>query len=72
MDKTLYKQCRLKRGSQYDTAYIPTRFAIKGKFLKLKDVDGWEVINVGKRVVNADEVSDISRDFTKTRKASDI
>ena len=75
--------CNLRRktadGYQVDTAWIPEKFAIKGKFLQIKDpngvfVNGWEVIH-GKA---EDEVArdftwlnERSRDYKKTRVASD-
>ena len=53
MKFTTYRQCSLCRRdgerSIYQTAYIPTKFAVTGNILKIKDddnewVDGWEVL----------------------------
>lgn len=42
-----YKQCRLKRGTSETTSWIPEKYAVPGKTLKLKEgnvwVDGWTV-----------------------------
>ena len=54
-----YNQCTMMasvgfRGKTTYTAYIPTKYAIKGKLLKLKINDkwenGWEVISVGPQI----------------------
>ena len=66
-----YRQCKLKKGNTETTSWIPEKFAKKGKFLKLKDDNGWEVISVG-GMMDEKEVQDRSRDYKKTRLASDI
>ena len=53
----LYKQCRLSKKNQsgnetWQVSYIPAKFAVVGKILKLKDNngewdDGWKVISAG-------------------------
>lgn len=57
-------------------AWIPEKFAIKGKFLKIKknDIwdDGWEVIGFSEAVMSAKEADEHSQLFKKARKASDI
>ncbi len=46
-----YRQCtltRTKHGVQLQQiAWIPAKFAVVGKFLRLRDEDGWQVISVG-------------------------
>ena len=38
-----HKQCKLQRGDTVTVSWIPAKFAVKGKYLKLKDEDGnWE------------------------------
>jgi len=49
---TTYNQCRLRRKNAEQVSYIPTKFAVVGSFLKLKDekgnwTNGWEVLSVG-------------------------
>ena len=45
-----YQQCRLERGNAYDVAWIPSTFAIKDKYVKIKKKgewdDGWKVVSV--------------------------
>ena len=70
-----YRQCSLrkktKETSHTQVSWIPERYAIKGKFLKLKEDNGWEVLSVGAKQP-ASVVNQRSRDWKKTRKASDI
>lgn len=53
-DKTMthhlevYAQCRLRRGNTETVAWIPSIFAKCGKYVRIKDVNGWRVISVGK------------------------
>jgi hypothetical protein len=44
-----YTQVKLRKGSSWMVTIIPDKFAVKGKFIKLKDAndsweDGWEVL----------------------------
>lgn len=41
------RQCKLRRGSTEKVAWIPERFARRGKWLRLFNVDGWQVISTG-------------------------
>lgn len=38
--KTKYIQCSLKNGNTYTTTWLPVRFAVEGKYVKLKQKDG--------------------------------
>lgn len=47
-----YRQCSLRKGNVQQISYIPEKFAIVGKILKLKQdddtwEDGWEVRSAG-------------------------
>ena len=42
-----YTQCRLRRGRMEQIAWIPSEFAKKNQFLRIKSEDGWRVIGVG-------------------------
>lgn len=64
-------QCKLKKGDTYQTIWIPEKYAKVGKYLKLKDDDGWEVIIVGSKK-DSKEVQRRSVDYRHQRKASDI
>ena len=68
-DKT-YTQCSLKKGKCVDVAWIPTKFAKVGQFIKIKEIDGWEVISVG-NVKPIDEVRDFEREYLKARDRTD-
>jgi hypothetical protein len=74
-------QCRLIMqdlgGSWVQTAWIPRKFAVKGKLLDLKNEEGewskgWEVIEVFKLDLDYDYVREHERDYKKQREASDI
>ena len=41
-----YRQCKLRKGVKEMTSWIPERFAKQGKFLRLGDDDGWQVVAV--------------------------
>jgi len=49
MAQQFYTQCRLERqkeeGIEVTFSWIPKKYAVKGKILRLKDVDGWRVTN---------------------------
>lgn len=76
--------CNLRRkvegGYLIDTAWIPVKFAVKGKFLEIKRPDGtwmngWEVmdgLHPNDKPREFSWLNERSRDFKKTRKASDI
>lgn len=66
------KVCTLKKGTLVQTLWMPEKFAVKGKILKLKDDDGWVVDIVSKIKVPQKYVDERSRDYKRTREASDI
>ena len=78
MKEIRYKQCSLKRDGYYHMAWIPEKYAVPGKFIKIKKddktwEDGWEVQDSGGDVVlTASEADYQSQLYKKTRKASDI
>ena len=45
------KQCRLVRGSKVQIAWLPAKFAVAGKYVRLFDVDGWHIEKVWPLVV---------------------
>jgi hypothetical protein len=71
----MYKQCLLQKGSAYRVGWIPTKFAVVGKCLKLylDDgwIDGWKVLQIGMPHV-ACQVEEHERDYKHQREASDI
>ena len=75
-DKTkFYVQCLLKKnipdGCHITTVWISEKFAIKGKYIKLKGDDGWEVYRVFS-IENKNTVEENERNYTKHRKTTDI
>lgn len=83
MAKEMYKQCTLSKETDQGTAYmvswIRSRLAVAGKILdRLEDSDtgiiesGWKVVSVTDPEVEEHIVLSRSRDFKKTRKASDV
>lgn len=69
--KETYSQCRLQRGATEQVAWIPSEFAVRGKYVRIKDVDGWRVVSVGAERP-AEYVRERERDFRHQREASDI
>ena len=67
-----YKQCKLKKGKQETTSWIPSKFAIPGKALKLSGDDGWVVESVSREELTGDKLTLISREHTRHRKRTDI
>lgn len=66
-----YRQCKLKKGDTISVAWIPEKFAKRGKWLKIKDEDGWQVIDIYGRA-REDYVLTHSQDYKHQREASDI
>lgn len=70
---TNYIQCALQKNTSHHMAWIPEKFAVKGKFIRIEDDDGWEVVGVSDGVVKtAEEANFQSQLYKKTRAASDI
>lgn len=76
---TNYIQCSLvKDKKHHHMAWIPEKFAVVGKYIKIKNSDdtwddGWEVTGACSDVKkNSEEANAASQLYKKTRKASDI
>lgn len=41
------RQCVLRKRNKYQVAWIPIKFAVVGKYIKLLDDDGWRVETIG-------------------------
>jgi len=72
-----YRQCILHKelssgGRRVQTSWIPEKYATVGKYLKLKDEDGWQVKSVGDEKRTQKEVLARSRDHLKQRQVSDV
>jgi len=66
-----YCQCTLKKGDIEDVVWIPEKYAKEGKWLKIAEENGWQVIKTG-TPMSEDYVFGHERDFKDQRKASDI
>lgn len=76
--KTQYKQCVLaKKGPKlsqttYQTSWIPIKFAVQGKTIKIHEnevwEDGWIVTDVGSEILTEDEVPDSHKAIKAHRK----
>lgn len=76
MAQVFYKQCTLQRGTQGDVAWIPEKYAVEGKYLRIKkdgtDEDGWRVASVGANRVDGAYLKEHERNYLSQREASDI
>jgi len=68
----MYKQVTLRKKNIHKTVWIPENFAHKGKFLKIKGDDGWEVIFVGQIRLSHEYIEEHERDYKHQREVSDI
>ena len=75
-----YTQCKMIKSARpggvfVHTAWIPSKFAKRGKYVELKLegewVNGWQVEEVG-RTMDAKYVEESERDYARQRDASDI
>jgi hypothetical protein len=39
----MYRQCSLRRGTTRQVAWVPAEFARAGRYLRIRDEDGWLV-----------------------------
>jgi hypothetical protein len=68
----LYRQCLLRKDRLIEVAWIPSKFAVVGKTLVIKDISGWVVKEVYSPELEYDIVNLNSRDWTLMRRVSDI
>lgn len=70
-----YTQCYLLKGNKSQVAWIPSKFAIIDKIIKIKQNgvwdDGWKVITTF-GVLPSKHIEKHERDYVKQRLASDI
>jgi len=59
-----YTQCKLQRGSTFQTAWIPSTFAKKNLYLNITGQNGWKVISTG-GTLPAEYVYAHERDYAK-------
>lgn len=75
--KVFYKQCTLCRGRSSTTSWLPEKFAVYHKYLKLKNADGtwengWRVMSIGSQRWDQSYLMERSQDYRHQREASDI
>jgi len=79
--EVFYKQCRLVKRLEASiketVTWIPEKFAVKGKYIKLKAnddewEDGWLVRSVGDMKITNQHAERMHRQHRDHRKASDI
>lgn len=66
-----HRQCKLQKGITFQYSWIPDKYAKLGKYIKLKDDDGWEVVEVFS-IMDSKKVQERSTDYRNQRKVSDI
>jgi len=71
-----YYQCKLRKGTAYQQAWIPEKYSRLKAIVKIKEDgiwdDGWEVVDVGTLAMDEESAVIRSRDYTKQRDASDV
>lgn len=82
MSSRTYRQCVLTKqlgNDEYDTmcystrtAWIPSKFAVVGKVLRLGDDDGWTVAAAGKDAMSEEFVMQRRDDYRYQRRVSDV
>lgn len=66
------KQCHLQRGDVHQISWIPDRFAIEGKYVKLHEEDGWLIVSAGKYSISNEYISKMEYAARNHRKTTDI
>jgi len=69
---TFYRQCTLKKGAAVEVAWIPEELATKGKFLRIRDDDGWQVVEVSALRQNGEYLQEHERDHIGHRSRTDV
>lgn len=66
------KQCTLRRGNVHTVSWIPSKYAIEGKYIKLKDVDGWLVEHASKQAFSSEYILSKEQENRNYVKNTDI
>ena len=67
-----HTQVNMVRDTIHDTCWIPSKFAVQGKFLRIGDENGWQVTSVGDLKMPSKYVEERGRDYRSQRQASDV
>lgn len=74
--RSTFQQCKMKRGDKIHTAWIPSKYAKQGEYIKIREkgewIDGYCVEEVGSIKMREDFIKERSQDYKRTRQASDI
>jgi hypothetical protein len=72
----LFQQCRLQNNKELLVSWIPSKFAKKGKNIRIKIngewEHGWLVDEVFKNKITRKELDTLAWQYTHTREVSDI
>lgn len=73
MTEQLYVQCTMQSGTARDVAWIPDFLAVPDRVVKFPpEPDVWTITTVGTVKLPWSQVNERSRDWKRTRAASDI
>lgn len=72
MTEQLYVQCTLQSGTTHDVAWVPEDMAKRYNHVSFGDEQVWVVTTVGTVKLPWSQVNERSRDWKRTRAASDI
>lgn len=78
VSEPIFKQCKIRKGYTIDILWLPEVYAVKGKFLKLKEKDGtwddgWQVIDVFQSIKkNVKQIEVLESSYKHQRKMSDV
>jgi len=67
-----HTQVSMVNGNVHDTCWIPSKFAVAGKMLRIGQEEGWKVTSVGSLRVDSKYIEERKNDYRSQRQASDI
>ena len=67
----IFRQCVLQKCKKKQTAWIPEQFAHVNKVLKIKNEDGWKVVEVSSQRFSEEYVLERADDYKHQAQASD-
>lgn len=65
-------QCTVRCGDVHDVCWLPSKFAVEGKYIRIKDEDGWLVTGIGDLKLPSTYVEKQKNNWRSQRQASDI
>ncbi len=67
-----HTQCSLVRDAVHDICWLPTKFAVVGKVIRINDESGWLVTGVGDLPLPSAYIEERKNDYRTQRRASDV